>query len=147
MAGWFIWWNSEAVGPIDSKRLARLVGNGDIGADDWLWHHEIGEWRQVRTLGLLPPAAAATPDDGDGWPYGASETRRRSAPDNGGSPVEMPSLTSIYLKRLGRQPDCASAGVVGGAPLARQPAPYDEAETRAKGASGARPQPPPLPID
>ena len=91
MAGWFIWWNSEAVGPIDSKRLARLVGNGDIGADDWLWHHEIGEWRQVRTLGLLPPAASATPADSDVWPYGASETRRRSAPDNGGSAVEMPS--------------------------------------------------------
>jgi hypothetical protein len=123
VAGWFIWWNSEAVGPIDSKRLARLVGNGDIGADDWLWHHEIGEWRQVRTLGLLPPAAAATPADSDVWPYGASETRRRSLPDDGGSPVKMPSLTSIYLKRIGRQPD------------------------RAKGAPGARPQPPPLPIN
>ena len=139
MAGWFIWWNSEAVGPIDSKRLARLVGNGDIGADDWLWHHEIGEWRKVRTLDLLAAAAATAPAAGDGWPDGANGTRRRSAPDDGGSPVEMPSLTSIYLKRLCRQPDYTNAGVVDGAAAARQTAPSDQAEPRAKGAPGVRP--------
>ena len=140
MAGWFIWWNSEAVGPMESERLTGLIERGQLGADDWIWHEDLGEWRQLRMLGVFPSARTA-PDDGRAGMFG--DDAGRWQPDDDGGSLEAPSLTAIYLKRLGRQADHANAALFGRKAGAGRAAPRDGAAQP----RDAGPPPPSLPIN
>ena len=141
MAGWFIWWNSEAVGPMDSERLTGLIERGQLVADDWIWHEDLGEWRQLRMLGVFPSARPA-PDNGRARVFGAADDAGRWQPDDDGGSLDAPSLTAIYLKRLGRQADHANTALFGRNAGAGRTMPGDGAAQP----RNAGPQPPSLPI-
>ena len=134
MAGWFIWWNDKAIGPIDSKHLAHLISRGEMSAHDWLWHHEVGEWREVRTMGLLQTASSLFGD--------IEEPPRR---DHRSFCMEAPSLTSIYLRRLGRQADDFEGILNRQAAAGGKTGPIQTGRSRRPtGAHGVTPQQPPL---
>jgi hypothetical protein len=93
---------------MESGRLTGLIERGQIGADDWVWHEDLGEWRQLHMLGVFPAARPAS-NQGRGSMFATNEDAGQWQPGDDGGSLEAPSLTSIYLKRLGRQADHADA--------------------------------------
>ena len=101
MAGWFIWRENGADGPLSNEDLAVRVKRGEVERRDWLWHERLGAWTEASRLDFLWPGDAGDThagNDGDGRvprAAGNGQQRRRR--------TEAPSLTALYLKRIGRQ--------------------------------------------
>lgn len=71
---WYYYTNNQQFGPVSEEEIARLIQNGTIVRDTFLWTEGLTDWAQAsqtkfsNLLAKVPPAAIARPA-GTSYPY------------------------------------------------------------------------------